>query len=213
MTPREKTTRFILHWIGPGKSTNYVSQKAVDDIRRDHINNRHFADIGYHYLIDRNGKLYKGRDENRQGAHALDHNSDSIGINLMYGTEDETVTDASLQKLVELLAGLCQKYKIVPHRKTIIGHKDVCSTVCPGIIYPHIKEIIQSVDDKLDSTFSVSEVVPEREISKIKIFGKDGKEYEGMLINSQSYIHIPFVADMLNATYKWDPVNKSVTFQ
>ena len=37
-------------------------------------------DVGYHWFIDRNGGVAKGRDEKHIGAHAKGHNSDSIGV-------------------------------------------------------------------------------------------------------------------------------------
>ncbi|MBR5037566.1 MAG: N-acetylmuramoyl-L-alanine amidase, partial [Prevotella sp.] len=44
------------------------------ECRRDHIANRRFKDIGYHYYIDREGVIWPGRPEQQVGAHCRNHN-------------------------------------------------------------------------------------------------------------------------------------------
>lgn len=56
---------------------------AHDDIsviRKWHIEDRHFLDVGYHYFIKKNGEIQKGRELYEIGAHCEKHNIDSIGI-------------------------------------------------------------------------------------------------------------------------------------
>ena len=50
------------------------------ECRRDHIANRRFKDIGYHYYIDREGVIWPGRPEQEVGAHCRNHNKHSIGV-------------------------------------------------------------------------------------------------------------------------------------
>lgn len=57
---------------------------GVDEIRQWHLD-RGFNDVGYHYVIRRDGTVEKGRDENVIGAHVRGFNSDSIGICLVGG--------------------------------------------------------------------------------------------------------------------------------
>lgn len=69
-------TLIIIHCSATpeGKSLSFEACK------RDHMENRHFRDIGYHYYITRDGHIHAGRPEQQTGAHCKNHNSHSIGI-------------------------------------------------------------------------------------------------------------------------------------
>ena len=88
--------------------------------------------IGYHWLIEKDGKLRKGREEYEEGAHCKGMNISSIGICLA-GNFDRTIgtancypTEAQIQTLKNLLVELTKKYNIspeniVPHRYFAFG--------------------------------------------------------------------------------------------
>ena len=59
---------------------------TVDDIRAWHIK-RGWNDIGYHYIINRDGSLALGRPVEKIGAHCKGNNGDSIGTCLI-GRDD-----------------------------------------------------------------------------------------------------------------------------
>ncbi|WP_108503536.1 N-acetylmuramoyl-L-alanine amidase [Paracoccus indicus] len=44
-----------------------------------------WREIGYHWVIDRNGKVLVGRPDAETGAHAVDRNPGTIGICLLNG--------------------------------------------------------------------------------------------------------------------------------
>jgi hypothetical protein len=52
----------------------------VEAIRKWHVDERGWKDIGYHFLITKNGDVHKCRDISEVGAHAKGHNLDSVGI-------------------------------------------------------------------------------------------------------------------------------------
>ncbi len=52
---------------------------------------RGFTDIGYHWYITRDGKIHKGRDEAKIGAHTTGQNSHSIGVCYCGGCPPRTV--------------------------------------------------------------------------------------------------------------------------
>jgi hypothetical protein len=64
-----------------GKPTS----EKVAEVRRWHVQDRGWKDIGYHFLIDRDGTVAKGRPVEQVGAHTMDHNVGSIGISLFGG--------------------------------------------------------------------------------------------------------------------------------
>lgn len=93
-----------------------------------------WSDIGYHYVIRRDGKVEKGRPDARVGAHVAGHNRDSIGICLVGGVNENLVpennyTEAQWKALEELLHKLVQKYP----EACVRGHRDFpgVSKACP----------------------------------------------------------------------------------
>ena len=65
-----RITEIIIHCSATPEGKDFT----VDDIRRWHLA-RKFADIGYHYVIYRDGSVHKGRAENIAGAHCLGLNA------------------------------------------------------------------------------------------------------------------------------------------
>ena len=51
----------------------------VKSIQRSHQIGNGWDDIGYHFLVGENGKVYEGRGWDRQGAHSPGWNSDAFG--------------------------------------------------------------------------------------------------------------------------------------
>lgn len=106
-------------------------EQTVAQIKAGHLK-RGFSDIGYHYVVYRNGEVHLGRDVNISGAHVSGYNHNSIGISYVGGIEKrragvpynklkarDTRTEAqkaSLQALLTDLRKLYPKAKIQGHR-------------------------------------------------------------------------------------------------
>ena len=64
---------------------------GVKEIRRWHMRApRSWSDVGYHYVIRRDGSIEQGRDITRIGAHVKGFNNHSIGICWVGGLNEET---------------------------------------------------------------------------------------------------------------------------
>ena len=106
---------------------------TVSQIREWHLQ-RGFSDIGYHYVIYRDGSIHIGRDESIIGAHCTGHNTNSIGVCYIGGvatdgkTPKDTRTAEQKQSLVKLLKELKTKYP----QASIHGHRDFSSKACPS---------------------------------------------------------------------------------
>ena len=116
-------------WM-PGAST----AARVEEIRRWH-KDRGWKDIGYHYVIDRDGTVAQGRHVSVAGAHVKGRNAHSIGICLLGGkgsNENDQFADnytaAQDRALRQLLQELARRYGAVPIR----GHNDYAAKACPG---------------------------------------------------------------------------------
>ena len=107
----------------------------VAEIRRWHVQDRKWSDIGYHWLIDRDGQVAQGRLESRVGAHVAKHNTGSLGICLIGGhgsnADDqfhEHFTPAQDAALRKLIADIKKRADITAIR----GHNEVAAKACPG---------------------------------------------------------------------------------
>jgi len=103
----------------------------VSDIRKWHVEERGWSDIGYHYIILLDGTIEIGRDINTRGAHVKDYNTGNIGI-CYIGGENGTDTRTIEQKasLVHLICTLKRIYKGI----NVLGHRDFPNVTkkCPG---------------------------------------------------------------------------------
>jgi hypothetical protein len=116
-----------------------LSEK-VAEIKRWHVEDRKFSDIGYHYIIDRNGAIANGRPVDRAGAHVLGHNANSIGVCLIGGfggTENDKFTDHFTADQAFALHELIEKLKREHSGiKTVSGHNQYAAKACPCFNVP-----------------------------------------------------------------------------
>ena len=143
------TTPFRLtvhHTAEPLADTSVAATVAeVRHIQQQHMNGAGWADLGYHFLIDRAGRVVEGRPLFAQGAHASgDHNIGNIGICLLgnfvadiargvdYGRA-QAPTGAQMESLDRLVAAVRARYGISANQ--VWGHSNWKDTLCPG---PHL---------------------------------------------------------------------------
>lgn len=105
---------------------------TVEQIRRMHVRERGWSDIGYHYVVYLDGSIHNGRDVNIAGAHCAGHNSHSIGVVYVGGLAKngkpaDTRTAAQKAALLKLLRKLKQLYP----KATIHGHREYANKACP----------------------------------------------------------------------------------
>jgi len=116
---------------------NDASHQNIDaaTIRRWHLA-KGWADIGYHYVIKRDGTVEKGRADNVPGAHEPRINACSLAICLVGGSPplgskeekaglgENNYTDAQWASLTKLVTELHAKHPAA----VVLGHRDV-----PGV--------------------------------------------------------------------------------
>ena len=91
---------------------------------------RGWKDIGYHFMIDWEGRILEGRPLELLGAHTEKRNTGSIGIVLMGDLSRQRLTKPQARALTGLLGWLMDRYRIPPER--IAGHYQDKRTICPG---------------------------------------------------------------------------------
>lgn len=134
----KKSKRFINEIIVHCTATPEGQDVTVNSIRQGHLR-RGFSDIGYHYVIYRDGSIHDGRNVNISGAHCTGHNQHSIGVCYVGGLENitnvpyeklppkDTRTAAQKASLLKLLKELKALYP----KATIHGHYEYANKACP----------------------------------------------------------------------------------
>lgn len=124
-------THIVVHYSATPRGRHHT----VEDIDAWH-KARGFKKIGYHYVIYLDGTLHKGRQDNEQGAHVLNHNPGTLGICFIGGTDGDpnkgvdTRTPAQTRTLIALIKKLLKEHP----GAEVVGHRDMpgANTQCPG---------------------------------------------------------------------------------
>lgn len=106
-------------------ATKASSDVGAKDIRKWHVEGNGWSDIGYHYVIRRNGVIEKGRPVEIAGAHVSGYNSNSIGICLVGGIDskgkaEENYTPEQWSTLETFIKDFRKQYP----KAEILGHRD-----------------------------------------------------------------------------------------
>jgi hypothetical protein len=126
LATRASTDLIVIHHVGMG-----AAEEAAAEIHRLHLRNG-WSGIGYHYVIHKNGMIERGRPRDTVGAHTYNHNGSSVGIVLDGNFEDAMPTDVQLERTARLVAALSHIYNISPDYNSVVGHRDLNTTLCPG---------------------------------------------------------------------------------
>lgn len=131
---RTETTAIVLHHAD-------AETCSIEDINRWHKNNG-WIGCGYHYLVRKDGSVWRGRPEEWVGAHSKGSNKFAIGICFEGDYEKNNVMpDAQIIAGHELIQDILSRY---PGLK-IGKHKDYDNTACPGNYFPFDK-IVNGID-------------------------------------------------------------------
>ncbi|OAH13789.1 peptidoglycan recognition protein family protein [Streptomyces jeddahensis] len=133
-----------------------------------------WGDIGYHFLIDEEGRIYEGRYSGADGIpahdgegklvtafHVAGFNSGNLGIALLGNLMEQGPTDAARTSLTRLVRVLCRYHGLDPQARltytnpitgtqkevqSISGHRDWMVTECPGeVMYAELVRVREAV--------------------------------------------------------------------
>ena len=132
MELRKKTEMIVVHCAATKPSMDI----GYKEIRKWHVEDNGWDDVGYHYIIKRDGTVEVARAEAFQGAHAPAANSKSIGVCLVGGmAEDGGAENNFTIEQFLTLKDLIKKLKMTnPNIIEIVGHCDIQDNKpnCPG---------------------------------------------------------------------------------
>jgi len=121
--------RIILHCTATPEGKHF----DVATIRRWHVKDRGWKDIGYHYVIYIDGSVHEGRPGAQVGAHTSGHNSDSIGVVYVGGCDakmkaKDTLNEAQETAMVNLIKALREEHG----EMSLHGHNEFAAKACPS---------------------------------------------------------------------------------
>lgn len=128
-------------------SNDYVDAvEVIKSIQKYHMDERGWCDIGYHFLVDRDGNIYEGRPLSALGAHVAGHNQGNVGIAVLGDFNEREPNAKEIDALVTLVSWLVEEYRIP--LGNVKGHRDYAATECPG---EHLYEKLENIRRRVGS--------------------------------------------------------------
>lgn len=123
---RERYQTLILHHSSFYEEDGRATLREVQRLHRDE---RMWADIGYHFLVDVDGRIYEGRDLAARGVHTGGYNTGSAGVCLLGDFRFAAPAAAQWEGMVALGRWLVAELAL----SHLAGHRQFNpSTLCPG---------------------------------------------------------------------------------
>lgn len=121
----------VIHCSATKEDQNFT----VEDIRRWH-RQRGWMDVGYHFVITRDGEVQKGRPHDVPGAHVRGFNHISLGICMVGGVESDGKKPESNYTAFQwkALEALVTDLHTLHPDATVLGHRDMpnVNKACPS---------------------------------------------------------------------------------
>lgn len=132
-------SKVIVHCAASSDTKGEV-KFSFEDCRNYHVIQRGWKDIGYHWYIDRQGILYKGRDEAAPGAHCLGQNFSSIGVcyeGTYLPTPAQVKTFCDLYRQIRSIHGI--------EWSDWRPHNEFSNKECPGFDVSDLRDIFKKL--------------------------------------------------------------------
>jgi len=126
-------------------------EKDPTEIEKIHMTEHGWDDVGYHYLIHPDGKIYEGRKIYYKGSHVSRKNTGKVGILLLgdYNEQwwdfDDTLQESHIAAANSLIKTLKVHF---PTLKYLGGHKEFLPNggyTCPGNL---IMDVLEKMRNK-----------------------------------------------------------------
>ena len=115
---------------------------TVRHIQEEHIEKRGWADVAYHFLVGKSGRVFEGRALNVRGTHVEGYNTGSVGVVFLGRFDREAPTAEQIEAGRQLIDWLALRLELTH----LAGHFEFNpTTVCPGrYLVPYLDPLAQS---------------------------------------------------------------------
>ncbi len=132
LTTKRDITRIILHCTADKDGVN----NTVESIRKYHVEHNHWDDIGYHFVIYRDGSIHLGRPIAIAGAHCKDggNNPISVGVSYVGGldADGKNAKDTRTPEQKEALYRLVHDLLLAYPGSDVRCHNEFANKACPS---------------------------------------------------------------------------------
>lgn len=125
---------FLHHGASSPCFTKEECIKKVQGYQNWHMDGHGWNDIGYSFIVGEDGNVYEGRGWDTIGAHTKHYNTVGLAICVIGDFSDHTPNQAALDAVQQMIACGASNNKLIANY-TLLGHRDVGSTACPGTAY------------------------------------------------------------------------------
>ncbi|MAE67515.1 MAG: hypothetical protein CMJ18_24920 [Phycisphaeraceae bacterium] len=127
-------------WTPVHFSDRQSTARRLESIRKSHLKRMGAGDIGYHYVIDRAGRIWQGRPLRYQGAHVKNSNEHNVGIMVLGNFNRQEPTAAQYASLQRKIKELMRRYNL--SAGAIHTHQELGPTTCPGhVLQSHMERL------------------------------------------------------------------------
>ena len=110
---------------------------TVNDIAKVHFGQNHWSEVGYHFFIDKYGKVYQLHPLDERVPHAYGCNQNAIAICLAGNFSKTDVPQVQWQSALTLTRWLMQKYGLgsenVMKHSELVRYSHLNNTECAGL--------------------------------------------------------------------------------
>lgn len=134
-TSGHRPNRMTIHHTVTPNNDSLSMAARMRQIQAYHMRDRGWCDIGYHFLVGQDGRVYEGRPENRLGAHVAGHNTNNSGISFIGDFSWVAPSSGQMAAAARIVRALSDNYGIPLNRSYLKGHREAAgpgSTACPG---------------------------------------------------------------------------------
>ena len=125
--PDREVDRVFIHC----SATDHPNHDSVEVMRRWHVDDNGWSDVGYHVFIRKDGVAEAGRPLERTPAAQAGNNTGTIAI-CLHGLEESKFTKAQFETLIDFSRRILAAYE---GGVTFHGHNEVAAKDCPVFDY------------------------------------------------------------------------------
>jgi len=105
--------------------------RRLESIRQYHRSRGStWVDIGYHYIVDPEGRVWEGRSLSIEGAHVKATNEHNLGVMLLGNFNIQRPTGAQISTLNGFVRNQMSRYRVATNR--LYTHRELNPSECPG---------------------------------------------------------------------------------